>query len=149
MVPLRSPLGRTLDLVAEAVGGLQQPWWIIGSAAAVLAGLDEQAADVDLLASEADACRLLDAWGAEAEPPSPSPLFASTVFARITLAPLPIEVMAGTRVRGDPLVPRTRLAVPWGDRRLYIPDPAEQIAILRRFGRDKDVRRAERLEALL
>jgi hypothetical protein len=148
-MPADPNLAQTLDTVAEAASILQQPWWIIGSAAAVLAGLDEQVADVDLLTSEADAHRLLHAWGAQAEPPSPSPLFASTIFARITLAPLPIEVMAGTRVRGEPLVPLTCLAVPWGDRRLYIPDIAEQIAILRRFGRPKDLRRAERLEALL
>jgi hypothetical protein len=142
-------LTQTLDTVAEAASILQQPWWIIGSAAAVLAGLDEQVADVDLLTSEADARRLLHAWGTEAQPPSPSPLFASTLFARVGLGPLPIEVMAGTQVRGEPLAPRTRVAVPWGDRRLYIPDKAEQIAILRRFGRDKDLRRAQRLEALL
>jgi hypothetical protein len=142
-------LARTLDIVAEAAALLQQGWWIIGSAAAFLAGLEEPVADVDLLTSEADARRLLAAWGAEPQPPSPSPLFASTVFARVALAPLPIEVMAGTRVRGEPLVPRTAAEVPWGDRRLYIPEIGEQIAILRRFGRDKDIRRAERLEALL
>jgi hypothetical protein len=85
----------------------------------------------------------------QAEPPSPSPVFASAVFAKVSVAPLPIEVMAGTRVRGEPLVPDTRVAVPWGDRLLYIPDALEQVRILRRFGRDKDLRRAERLEALL
>ena len=142
-------LAQTLDIVAEAASLLQQPWWIIGSTAAFLAGLNEPVADVDLLTSEADASRLLHSWGAEPQPPSPTPLFASTVFARIALAPLPIEVMAGTRVRGEPLVPRTRVAVPWGDSRVYIPALAEQIAILRGFGRDKDLRRAERLEAIL
>ncbi len=144
-----SRLARTLDLVAEAAGALASPWWIIGSAAAVLAGLDEQVADVDLLTGEADAAYLLCEWGVEAQPPSPSPLFASTIFASVSVAPLPIEIMAGTRVRGEALVPRTRVAVPWGDWRLYIPDVPEQIAILRRFGREKDLRRAERLEALL
>lgn len=148
-MPADPRLARTLDIVAEAASTLQQRWWIIGSAAAILAGLDEPVADVDLLAGEADARLLLRSWGTEPQPPSPSLLFASSVFARVLLAPLPIEVMAGTRVRGEPLVPRTRIEVPWGERGLYIPDIAEQIAILRRFGRDKDVRRAERLEALL
>ena len=142
-------LAETLDAVAEAAALLQDPWWIIGSTAAFLIGHDEQPADVDLLTSEADAHRLLRHWGLEPAPPSPSPLFHSAVFAVATMVPLPIEVMGELRVRGQPLVPRTRLAVPWRDRLLHVPAIGEQIAILERFGRDKDLRRAERLRALL
>jgi hypothetical protein len=142
-------LAETLDAVAEAAALLQDPWWIIGSAAAFLIGLDEQPADIDLLTSEADARRVLRHWGLEPAPPSPSPLFHSAVFAAVTIAPLPIEVMGDLHVRGEPLVPRTRLAVPWRDRLLHAPALGEQIAILERFGRDKDLLRAERLRALL
>jgi hypothetical protein len=142
-------LAGTLDAVAEAAALLQDPWWIIGSTAAFLIGLDEQPADVDLLTSEADAHRLLRHWGLEPAPPSPSLLFHSVVFATAGMAPLPIEVMGDLHVRAEPLVPRTRLAVPWRDRLLHVPALGEQIAILERFGRDKDLRRAERLRALL
>ena len=142
-------LAETLDAVAEAAALLRDPWWIIGSTAAFLIGLDEQPADVDLLTSEADAHRLLRHWDLEPAPPNPSPLFHSAVFAAVAIAPLPIEVMGELRVRGQPLVPRTRLAVPWRDRLLHVPTPGEQIGILERFGRDKDLRRAERLRALL
>ena len=129
-------LARTLDMVAEAAIALREPWWIIGSAAAVLSGLQDQVADVDLLVNEADARRLLQLWNAEPTVPSPSPLFTSTLFARLTIAPLPIEVMADLHVRGQRLAPATRMAVRWGDGALYVPDPPEQIAILERFGRD-------------
>ena len=142
-------LSRTLDAVAEGTDVLHEPWWIIGSTAAFLIGLDEQPADVDLLTSAADAHRLLRHWGLEPAPPNPSPLFHSAVFAAVTIAPLPIEVMGDLRVRGEPLVSRTRLAVPWQDRLLHVPAIGEQIAILERFGREKDLRRAERLRALL
>jgi hypothetical protein len=142
-------LKQTLDMVAEAAGELREPWWIIGSAAAVLAGLDEQVADVDLLTGAAGARQLLRRWAVVPAAPSPSPLFASDIFGRLTTAPLPIEIMGGLRVRGDRLLPATRMAVPWGDRQLYTPGVPEQIAILRLFGRDKDLERAERLEAML
>ena len=142
-------LSETLDAVAEATAVLQEPWWVIGSTAAFLIGLDEQPADVDLLTSEADARRLLKHWSLEAGPPNPSPLFHSAVFATARMAPLPIEVMGDLRVRGEPLDPRTRLAVPWRDRLLHVPALGEQIAILEWFGRDKDLRRAERLRTLL
>jgi hypothetical protein len=148
-VPGGSALASTLDLCAEATSALREPWWIIGSAAAFLVGLENEVADVDLLTSPADAHDLLGAWGVEAATPSPSPLFASAVFGRASVAPLPIEVMAGTRVRGELLSPRTRIAVPWRERLLHVPDAREQIAILRLFGREKDLQRAERLEAIL
>ena len=143
-------LGRTLDVVAEAATELREPWWIIGSAAAVLMGLlDEPVADVDLLTCEAGARQLLQHWGLQAATPSPSPLFASEIFARVAVAPLPIEVMGGLHVRGNRFVPSTRTLLQWKDRQVYVPGIPEQIAILRLFGRDKDLQRAGRLSALL
>ena len=142
-------LARTLDAVAAAAAVLQERWWIIGSTAAFLVGLDEQPKDVDLLTSEADAHRLMKHWRLEPTLPSASDLFRSSIFAMATFAPLPIEVMAGLNVRGEPLVPTTRLALPWSKGLLHVPEPQEQISILERFGRDKDLRRAGRLKAHL
>jgi hypothetical protein len=140
----------TLDVVAEAAGELREPWWIIGSAAAVLVGLlDEPVADVDLLTDGEGARQLLRHWDFQAATPSPSPLFASEVFGRISVAPLPIEIMGGLHVRGNRFVPSTRMPLRWKDRQLFVPDLPEQIAILRLFGRAKDLQRAERLSALL
>ena len=145
----REKLERTLDAVASAAAMLQEPRWIIGSTAAYLVGLEEQPADVDLLTSEADACRLLEHWRLKAAPPDPSALFCSSLFTVARFAPLPIELMAGLKVRDEPLIPKTRLAVPWSKALLHVPEPVEQISILERFGRDKDLRRAARLKAHL
>jgi len=142
-------LAATLNVVAEASAILRDPWWIIGSAAAVLSGADEEMADVDLLTGEADARRLLEHWNRAPGPPSPSPLFESRVLTRLSLAPLPIDVMGGLHLRGAPMVPQSRVPVPWKERQLFTPALAEQIAILELFGRDKDLRRAQRLKALL
>jgi hypothetical protein len=136
-----------LDAVATAAGELREPWWIIGSAAACLIGLHGHPADVDLLVGEEDAHRLLGLWKSEPQATLPSHLFRSTVFGRVSVAPLPIEVMAGLRVHGEPLVPRSRLPVPWRGKLLYVPDLGEQVAILRLFGREKDLRRADALRA--
>jgi hypothetical protein len=149
VLPVPPDLEQSLDAVAAAAGMLRDDWWIIGSAAAMLAGLDLPVADVDLLVTEADGQRLLQAWRLAPAEPAPSPLFASALFATAKLAPLPIEVMAGTHVRGEPLQPATRIVLPWKDGSLAIPHVAEQIAICRRFGRDKDLRRAALLETLL
>lgn len=125
---------------------------MIGSAAAYLAGLlDEPIADVDLLTSARDAWALLEVAGRPVEPPQPSELFRSAVFGRLRTAPLPIEVMGELRLASlgwRALRPRDRIGVAAGGATLFIPSAAEQIRILRLFGRDKDMHRAERLRCL-
>lgn len=143
-------LAATLDVVADAAGGLADDWWLIGSAAMALAGVSDLAPpDVDLLVSERDARRLIGVWRAEVAPPSSSDLFRSRIFAKVGVAPLPIEIMAGFEVRtGEgwrPVRPRTRLAV----RGVFVPTAAEQVEICRLFGRPKDLARIAALEALV
>lgn len=146
---LRRDLAATLDVVAAAAGGLADDWWLLGSAAMALVGVpDLSPPDVDLLVSERDAQRLIEAWNAEVAPPSSSDLFRSKTFAKAGVAPLPIEIMAGFEVRTDdgwrPVRPRTRLAV----RSVFVPTAAEQVEICRLFGRPKDLARIGALEAL-
>ena len=58
-----------------------------------------------------------------------------------------MEIMGDFEVRGPggwaPLWPVTRQTIdgPWG--RVFVPEIDEQVDILRRFGRPKDLRRAE------
>ena len=146
-------LERTLASVAELASDCRDPWWIIGSAAALLVGVAEQpVADVDLLVSEADARRLLDRLSLRPFSPDPSDRFRSALFARLDALPLPLEVMAGLKVRAHgrwrPVVPRTRQCAARENRLLYVPDAAEQVRICRLFGRAKDLARAARLDEL-
>jgi hypothetical protein len=147
----RPRLAQTLALVAEASGGFEDDWWIIGSAAAALSGADLSIVrDVDLLLSEKDARRLLDLWAAAASAgAAPDPKFRSAVFARFEDAPLPIEAFGGfemlVRDRWRGVIPLTREAR--GD--VFAPSVAEQIALLEAMGREKDNVRIAALRRLL
>jgi hypothetical protein len=146
------PLVDGLREVAALSPSLQDPWWLIGSAAMALAGLEGlDVADIDLLVSERDAAAALSAWLIPPEPPGGNDRFCSLVYGRRPGA-LVIEVMAGLQVktpRGWTAVrPQTRRPVGFGGAALYIPETPELIAICRLFGRPKDLERARALEAL-
>ena len=146
-------LAATLDVLAAAATSLQNEWWVLGGAAMVLLGVgDLEVPDVDVLATEADALHLLEALGGERVREAPAGQFRSNVFGKAAGTPLVIEVMAGLEVRTGggwtAVRPRTRVELPWGPRRLFVPDAAEQAVICRTFARPKDLTRADRLEAL-
>ena len=145
----RPRLAATIDLIAAAAPHFRDEWWIIGSAAAALAGADiADVRDVDLLLSEGDATALLARWTHAANaPPDRSDRFRSAVFARFGHGPLAIEAFGGfeMRVRGAwrPVTPLTRVA----RGTVFTPSIAEQIALLEAMGRDKDSIRIEALRA--
>ncbi len=145
----RPQLARTLDLIAEVSPAFEDEWWIIGSAAAALAGADiAEVRDVDLLLSEGDARGLLERWAAAPKSAADaSGQFRSAVFARFEQGPLAIEAMGGfqMKVRGEwrKVAPLTRVAC--GE--VFTPSIAEQIALLEAMGRDKDRIRIAALHA--
>jgi hypothetical protein len=147
-------LDATLDILAAECAGLQDQWWVFGSAAMALAGVAGLVPpDVDLIVSERDAPRLLAAWNANVETGAGSPIFRSQIFAKAKVAPLPIEIMAGFEALQDgawsPVWPATRLAIERSGGMVFIPAVAEQAQICRRFGRPKDLARLGALEALI
>jgi hypothetical protein len=137
----------TLRRVGEAMAGAREPWWLIGSSAVVLHGVQTSVADVDVLCGEADARALLAVLGGEMLEQSGSALFRSAVFGRCETTPLPVEVMAGLAVRGAPVRFQACEWRAWGEVLVPVPSRAELIALLRRFGRPKDLARAALLEA--
>jgi len=147
----RPRLAETLREIASVAPALEGEWWIIGSAAAALAGADIlEVRDVDLLLSERDARTLRACWSTkETERVPADDRFRSSVFARFIGAPLPIEAFGGfeMRLRGDwrPVLPLTR------ERRgaVFTPSIAEQIALLEAMDRDKDRARIAALKARL
>ena len=142
------------EIVPELHVHCIDPWCLIGSAAALLAGAEVGVADVDVLGSREDAERLMALWTSRREPsyePAEADRFRSH-FARFRFPGLPVEVMGGLELnQGDGwrpvkagrlmLVGLNGLAVP-------VPSVADQIRILQSFGRDKDQRRAASLRAL-
>ena len=134
--------------VVAAMSALRRPWWVIGSAAVVLHGAPTSVADIDVLCgSEDDARAVISALGGEILVGTGTDLFRSTVFGRCSAIPLPVEVMAGLSVRGEPVRLTTREWRHDDDVQVPVPSRAELIALLRRFGRPKDLARAALLEA--
>jgi hypothetical protein len=141
-------------LVAEAVAGAKEPWWIIGSAAMALHGAGPiQVGDVDLLMSRRDAAWLLEQHGLAAGPGSAHDRFRSDVFGSLALGGFPVEVMSGFHVRDGgrwrELVPRSRIRTDVGGAALFIPSVHELIEMCSLFARPKDRERERLLREVL
>lgn len=142
-------LAATLAGLRPALQAMRDPWWIIGSAGlALLGAFDERPEDVDLLTSADDAEALNDSWRGHVQAdrhPADGVQFRS-VYARFVHFPLPVEVMGGLEVRRNGswealAVRESEVAVVDGFE-VRVPALAEQIRILRLFGRDKDLAKA-------
>ena len=136
-----------LDRLKADLDAVARPWVLIGSGALVLLGLPLGSAnDLDIVTSAEGAGRLRSLWsrwlGSDAVSVPDGP-FRSDDFARYETPWGPAEVMGGLKVRGEPLVIRAIHA------ELPIPTAAEQLRILRLFGRTKDLAKAAQLEAWL
>jgi hypothetical protein len=131
-----------LIAVAQAMRAAVAPWWIIGSAAVVLLGGETAVADIDLLTGEFDARALAARLGVALAASDAHPRFRSRVFARWRRGDRDVEIMGGLMLAEEAgwaaLVPATRVAVAVGDETVFVPAREEMIAILARFGRDKD-----------
>jgi hypothetical protein len=133
----------------------RDPWWVIGSAAMRLAGVDgPEPNDVDLLCSERDADALVEAWTAHRDDhyrPADDGRFRSR-FARFAHLPMPLEVMGDLEVRvaGDwqPVQVASELRVEVNGHAIPVPALSEQWRILTLFGREKDLAKAARIAGL-
>ncbi len=144
------PLEQTLLHLAPALARARQPWWVIASGAVKLhTGSDMPIGDLDLLLARADVEAVFAALGLAVTPGGSDGLFRSAVFARYAGAPLPVELFADFELCRDgqwqAIVPQSRRLLRWGRGEAYVPEADELAAILRRFGRDKDLARAELL----
>ena len=146
-------MAETLGIIADDLHGLTEDWWLIGSAAMVLMGVDLAAIDdIDILTTPAGARALAARWGLAPTTPGPSERFDSDVFFQRSDTPLAVEVMAGFRVKAaddwTPVLPKTRVGLagpggPW-----FAPSRGELLDMLALFGRAQDVQRAGLLRAL-
>lgn len=97
-------LGKVLlAVVPELHRCCRDPWTVIGSAAACLAGADVTVADLDVLTSTRDAEALIGEWRLrrdETYAPAGTERFRSC-YARFHFPDLPVEVMGGLELFGD------------------------------------------------
>lgn len=146
--PFTAGLEPTLAEVARVAASLQDDWWVIGSAAIALLGIDIEVLDVDLVVSRRDAETLLAGWAAPAARPGDQDRFRAT-FGEHRGTPIPVQVMGGLEVSmadgWAPVHPVSRVAVDLAGGSIYIPDPDDQLALLLMFRRPQDLVRAEQL----
>lgn len=150
-----SPLNRTLAAaLPDLRSRCRDPWVVIGSAAAWLAGADVMPADVDVLCSTRDAQTLSECWQSRRDEscrPADGNLFHSQ-FARFAFPGLPLEIMGGLQLHGKsgwvPVRIDEVITVDMEDFVVPIPSVAEQIRVLEAFGRPKDLQRVVLLKPL-
>jgi len=139
-------------MLADVSTGVQDSWWLIGGAAAGLHGFQPAIPDVDVVMSTRDARQVLSKLDIPPVDDGGTPLFRSEVFGRWATTPLPVEFLGGFQIRTQegwrPLEPATRQSFLVDGRILYAPSRQELIGICRRFGRPKDLARAEALARL-
>jgi len=146
---LSASLRDTLVAVARRLADATDPWWVIGSTATVLHGLDAgPVGDVDVVASAADARRLAPDPDVVVTDEDGTDLLRSDVFAHLTGLQVKVEILGGLHVRGVPLTIATREPVCVAGATVYVPAREELIRILRLFGRPKDIERAEALAGI-
>ena len=146
-------LVETLEQIAPDLDAMAEDWWLIGSAALVLSGVNlGRVEDIDILTTPAGAAFLSERWGAALTPAGPSDKFRSEVFLQRSDTPLPIDIMAGFEVNTaqgwQSVKPRTRVALAWLDGLYFAPSHVELADMLALFGRPKDTERAEMLNAV-
>jgi len=155
MNALPRPLIQTLEMLAATAEALElrNDWIVFGGAAMALSGLtDQPVPDIDILTSEETANDLIEAFGGRIVTPTTEDRFRSRLLARIDGTPVPIEIMVGLEVKTDdgwtPVAFRTRVDRPVQDRHIPTARTSEQALMARRFGRPKDLLRAEALDKL-
>jgi hypothetical protein len=142
-----------LDHLAGLMQGEPEPWWVIGSTALVLTGIaGVEPDDIDVVASGSCLRRVLAKADIDEIASKPHPQFCSSPYQRIELeGATPIELMGDlhvlTRSKLARVVLESRSEIRAGTAVVFIPSIAEQIALLRLFGRGKDMAKAALLEA--
>lgn len=139
--------------VARAAPAGHDDWWIIGSAAIAASGIEAaEPEDVDILGSSTALLKFLEHWQVAPAVSNPSGQFRSHPYVRVRLPGcIPIETMGDLQVRTSgewlPVSPATRVELKSAGHSIFVPTLDEQIAILRMFGRPKDLAKARLIEA--
>ncbi len=142
-----------LEALAGLMADVRDDWWVIGSAAILLAGIEGIVPhDIDVLMSAEVARALSERLDETPLVVPPHPKFRSEVFFRQRLIMHEAEFMGGFEVAGEggwqAYWPMSRRMVPLAQGAIPIPEVEDLKRMCRLFGRAKDMERLTRLEAL-
>jgi len=136
-----------LAMVVGALRDATAPWWIIaGTAVALHAPVPVAVDDIDVLIGMADVPLVSAMPGLLIRTGDGDDLFRSRFYAALKMGGVDVEFMAGFDLRHgsrwEPVWPRSRVMLPLGEGlSIPVPDRDELVAMLARFGRDKDLAR--------
>lgn len=144
----------SLKLLSDFLTDCLDPWWVLGSAAIALCGVNPSGVrDIDVLVSSRDSERLMQLHDLENSADGGNSLFRSDTFLLPELGTIRVEIMSNYEISSNSgwkkLAPLSRLAIILEDTTLFVPNIQEQIEILHALGRPKDLKRAEGLSLAL
>lgn len=144
----------SLRLLTHFLADCLDPWWVLGSAAIALCGVNPSGVrDIDVLVSSRDSDRLMRLHDLENSADGGNSLFRSDIFLLPDLGKIRVEIMSNYEINSNSgwkkLAPLSRLAIDLEDTTLFVPNVQEQIEILHALGRPKDLKRAEALSLTL
>ncbi len=140
---------RSAELIARIMPA-DRDWWVIGSAALALSGIDVEPLDIDIFAASEviEAVRVV--LGVRAMPSGSDRFRSSPYFQYRPDGGLEIDFMGSLQIgfdgRFSDLQIESKVLVYCGSVTLFVPSLDEQARILRLFGRPKDLARATLVE---
>lgn len=144
-------LTQTLLKLAHYLSKVEDPWWILGSAAVYLKGYDPgRIGDVDVLVSERDAVKLMSRHGWSNDKDGGTERYRSGYVLRPDLGALPVEILANyeilSRQTWKPVCPATRHQVMHKGCAFYVPSDENLVEIFERLARPKDFDRIREMQ---
>jgi len=153
---IRQRIIQTLEKIAPALQTITPDFYIIGTSATILSGLDVgNTSDIDILTTSENCAILKSVWShyREDDPATKDNGLFISDFASFTFPWIDVEVMGDLRVMKDgswqPLIVQEYTPILINDLTLRIPTIREQLRILYFFGREKDLKRIEQINKLL
>lgn len=151
-MPTKEEIKKSIAFLSDDLSKLQDPFYIIGSSALVLAGIYLEATDdIDLLTSRRDADFLKKHWKATkvgGYAPKDSDKFRSD-FGRFQWENVLVEIMGDLEIFHDgawqKLLINEYFEISINQLTIRIPTLKEQERIFRLFGRPKDLAKADKI----
>lgn len=144
---MKTKIIHTLSEISDDLAKLKENWFIIGSSALILSGIDIGVDDIDLLTSTDDASFLKEIWKEKiykTYQPKQGDMFRSN-FGRFKFSEMDAEVMGNLEVNKngiwEKLVVNQFNEISVGNLKVKIPTLKEQKRIFEYFGREKDLKK--------